>query len=165
MPWRYLSGSTLAQEMACCLTAPSHYLNQLIIKVGVCHSPEGNITRSARELKPEHVLEDYVISTTCAKGQWVNSSNLVSECPGGQHSGSLWQVSVCPHPPGEAIQWSLLLSVQLTITQHWCRWWLGVEQVTSHCLNQWWHCSLMPRSSPDPMVMQWAVERQYWMFC
>ena len=26
--WRYRTGSTLAQVMACCLTAPSHYLNQ-----------------------------------------------------------------------------------------------------------------------------------------
>ena len=26
--WRHRSGSTLAQVMACCLTAPSHYLNQ-----------------------------------------------------------------------------------------------------------------------------------------
>ena len=32
--WRHTSGSTLAQVMACCLTAPSHYLNQcwLIIR-------------------------------------------------------------------------------------------------------------------------------------
>ena len=26
--WRQRSGSILAQVMACCLTAPSHYLNQ-----------------------------------------------------------------------------------------------------------------------------------------
>ena len=26
--WRYRCGSTLAQVIACCLTAPSHYLNQ-----------------------------------------------------------------------------------------------------------------------------------------
>ena len=26
--WRQINGSTLAQVMACCLTAPSHYLNQ-----------------------------------------------------------------------------------------------------------------------------------------
>ena len=33
--WRHRSGSTLAQAMACCLTAPKHYLNQcwLISKV------------------------------------------------------------------------------------------------------------------------------------
>ena len=44
--WRHRSGSTLAQVMACCLTAPSHYLNQcwLISKVQ-WHSPEGNFAR------------------------------------------------------------------------------------------------------------------------
>ena len=42
--WRQKSESTLAQVMACCLTAPSHYLNQCwltITKVQWCSS-EGN---------------------------------------------------------------------------------------------------------------------------
>ena len=34
--------------------------------------------------------------------------------------------------------WSLFLGVQLTIFQHWFRWWLGADQATSHYLNQWW---------------------------
>ena len=34
--------------------------------------------------------------------------------------------------------WSLFLGVQITIFQHWFRWWLGACQATSHCLNQWW---------------------------
>ena len=34
--------------------------------------------------------------------------------------------------------WSLFLRVQLTIIQHWFRWWLGAVQATSHYLNQWW---------------------------
>ena len=34
--------------------------------------------------------------------------------------------------------WSLLLWFQLTIFQHWFRWWLGADQATSHYLNQWW---------------------------
>ena len=40
--WRHKSGSTLAQVMACCLTAPSHYLNQcwLIISKVQWHSSE-----------------------------------------------------------------------------------------------------------------------------
>ena len=33
--------------------------------------------------------------------------------------------------------WSLFLRVQLTIIQHWFRWWLGAGQATSHYLNQW----------------------------
>ena len=36
------------------------------------------------------------------------------------------------------LHWNLFLRVQLTIFQHWFRWWLGVSQATSHYLNQWW---------------------------
>ena len=34
--------------------------------------------------------------------------------------------------------WSLFLRVQLTISQHWFRQWLGAVQVTSHYLKQLW---------------------------
>ena len=34
--------------------------------------------------------------------------------------------------------WILFPRVQLTISQHWFRSWLGTSQVTSHDLNQWW---------------------------
>ena len=42
--WWQRSGSTLAQVMACCLTAPSHYLNQcwLVIYGTHLHLAEGN---------------------------------------------------------------------------------------------------------------------------
>ena len=52
--WRHRSGSTLAQVMACCLTAPSHYLNQcwLIISEVLWHSPEGNFTWNAQDIYP-----------------------------------------------------------------------------------------------------------------
>ena len=45
--WWERSGSTLAQVMACCLMAPSHYLNQcwLIIKEVLWQSYDSNITR------------------------------------------------------------------------------------------------------------------------
>ena len=33
--------------------------------------------------------------------------------------------------------WSFSPSVQLTIFQHWFKWWLGAGQATSHCRNQW----------------------------
>ena len=47
--WRCRSGSKLAQVMACCLTAPSHYLNQcwIIISKVHWHSYEGNSTLNA----------------------------------------------------------------------------------------------------------------------
>ena len=43
------SGSILAQVMACCLVAPSHYLNQcwLIIIIVQWHSSEGNFTKES----------------------------------------------------------------------------------------------------------------------
>ena len=49
MPYGDRSGSKLAQVMACCLTAPSHYLNQcwLIISKVQWHSYQGNFTRDA----------------------------------------------------------------------------------------------------------------------
>ena len=47
--WRQRSGSTLDQVMACCLTVPSHYLNQcwLIISEVQWHSYQGNVTGDA----------------------------------------------------------------------------------------------------------------------
>ena len=46
--WWHRSGSTLAQVMACCLMAPSHYLNQcwLIISKVQWHLSQGNFTRA-----------------------------------------------------------------------------------------------------------------------
>ena len=41
--------------------------------------------------------------------------------------------------------WSLFLRVQLTLTQHWFRLWLGAESATSHYLSQCWPDSLMHR--------------------
>ena len=34
--------------------------------------------------------------------------------------------------------WNMFARIQLTIIQHWFRWWLGADQATSHYLNQWW---------------------------
>ena len=34
--------------------------------------------------------------------------------------------------------WRLFPRVQLTIFQHWFRWWLGAGLATSRSLNQWW---------------------------
>ena len=52
--WRHKSGSTLAQVMACCLTAPSHYLNEcwLTISKVQWHPSESNFTRDT----PSHQL-------------------------------------------------------------------------------------------------------------
>ena len=34
--------------------------------------------------------------------------------------------------------WSLFLSAQLKIFQHWFRLWFGADPATSHCMEQWW---------------------------
>ena len=34
--------------------------------------------------------------------------------------------------------WSLFLRVQLTIFQHWFRYWPGADQAVSHYVNHWW---------------------------
>ena len=36
------------------------------------------------------------------------------------------------------LHWILFIRIQLTIFQHWFRWWLGADQATSHYLKQWW---------------------------
>ena len=71
------SWSTLAQVMACCLMAPSHYLNQcwlVIIKVQL-HSPLGNLTKrylSHQSLKLACKLFFQYFKKS-PRGQWVNS--------------------------------------------------------------------------------------------
>ena len=50
--WLYRSGPTFAKVMACCLTAPNHYLSQcwLIIKSIFRHLHESNFKRSGHGL-------------------------------------------------------------------------------------------------------------------
>ena len=76
-PWRHRSGSTSSQAMACCLTAPSHYLNQcwLITNGVLWYSPYSNFTGSA--LRYQFMMcqfenYDLEIMATSRKGQWVN---------------------------------------------------------------------------------------------
>ena len=71
--WRQRSGSTLAQVMACCLTAPSHYLNQclLIISKVWWHSSEGNFTEDISASNHCKWLEKYS-SKIPLKSPWAN---------------------------------------------------------------------------------------------
>ena len=60
--WRHTSESTLAQVMACYLTAPSHYLNQcgLIINDVQCHSYSG-------QEMPQPSITKICLKITCLK--------------------------------------------------------------------------------------------------
>ena len=73
--WRPRSGSTLAQVMACCLTAPSHYLHQcwLIIREVLWQSYEGNITGDTSAINYQFSLINYLfeILVKFPRGQWV----------------------------------------------------------------------------------------------
>ena len=75
--WRPKTWSTLAQVMACCLTAPSHYLNQwwLIISKVQWHSSEGNFTAGISVINHCNWLEKYSpkISLKSPRPQWVKS--------------------------------------------------------------------------------------------
>ena len=75
--WWYTTGWTLAQVMACCLTAPSHYLNQcwLTIRVVLWHSSEGNFSGNAQDICPGYEFENLWFKITVTKGQWVNKSH------------------------------------------------------------------------------------------
>ena len=56
--WWHRPGSRLAQEMACCLMAPSHYLNRcwLVIKGVLWHLPECNFKSHITNVSRLHLF-------------------------------------------------------------------------------------------------------------
>ena len=56
--WHHRFGTTLTQVMACCLMAPSHYLNQcwLFVNEVLWHSPESNFRASAETTSLKIIL-------------------------------------------------------------------------------------------------------------
>ena len=79
--WPQRSWSTLAQVMACCLMAPSHYLNQcwLTISNAQCRIFEGNFTKDTSTINQLNEPENYFrkISFKFSRGQWVMLNLLV----------------------------------------------------------------------------------------
>ena len=73
--WRHKTWSTLAQVMACCLTAPSHYLNQcwLIITKVQSHSSGNHFTKDTSAINHWNQFENYLtkFSFKSPRGQWV----------------------------------------------------------------------------------------------
>ena len=61
--WRQLSWTTLAQVMACCLMAPSHYLNQywLIIRGVLWHSTENSFAGIAQGINSGYEFEKDIL--------------------------------------------------------------------------------------------------------
>ena len=81
--WRQWSWTTLAQVMACCLTAPSHYLNQcwLIIRGVLWHSSENSFTGIAQGIDSGYEFEKNILKNIfkSPRGQWVKSTKK-SKC-------------------------------------------------------------------------------------
>ena len=73
--WRQWSWTTLAQVMACCLTAPSHYLNQcwLIIRGVLWHTSESSFAGIAQGIDSGYEFEKYILKHIfkSPRGQWV----------------------------------------------------------------------------------------------
>ena len=76
--WRQWSWTTLAQVMACCLTAPSHYLNQcwLIIRGVLWHTSESSFAGIAQGIDSGHEFEKDILKNIfkSPRGQWVKDS-------------------------------------------------------------------------------------------
>ena len=107
--WWHRIESTLAQVKACCLTAPSHYLNQcwLLISKDIWHLFE---------------ICTYKILDSSPRVQWVNSSPLSATYTHQRTGSMLIQVMACrlfgtkplPEPsrfivnwiPGNKFQWN-----------------------------------------------------------
>ena len=74
-PYGDRSGSALAQVMACCLTAPSHYLKQcwLIISQDLWHLPEDNFRWNGQYIYPWYEFENhwFKVTATFPWDQWV----------------------------------------------------------------------------------------------
>ena len=49
---------------------------------------------------------------------------------------------------------------ELKICQHWCKWWLGADQATSHYLDQWW---LIFPTHICVTWPQWVKSRHIWV--
>ena len=67
----------MAQVMACCLPAPSHYLNQcwLVINEVLWHSPKINAARTSYYLV--WLIRKFYFSNTTPREQWVNEVRII----------------------------------------------------------------------------------------
>ena len=77
--WWHRSGSTLAQVMACCLAAPSHYLNQcwLVISKVSWHSPQCTTIKYLWDTNMYNKNKNYIfkLPSRSPRGQWFNDVN------------------------------------------------------------------------------------------
>ena len=122
--------STLVQIMACCLTAPSHYLNQcwlITSEEGLWHSPI--------------LLEKYLSFLWVWKLSWLDNT---ATSPGEQWVNSLW--------PGDTI-WRHGTKSILAQVMACCL------TAPNHYLNQCWLIiSEVPWHSPQGIIIRWCED-------
>ena len=89
-------GSILVPVMACCLTAPSHYLNQcwLTMKKNLWHSFESKVYLNTEDINPNVVFEIYLFEITA-------TSHRVQHDPTYHDDESPWVLSTLWAPCAE----------------------------------------------------------------
>ena len=103
--WWHRSGSISVQVMVCCLTAPSHYMNQcwLIISEILWHSTQTIFEKNVEDINRQITFEMYTckITSKFLRRQWVNT--LKSNQNGRQFSDDIfkciflnWNIYVFP---------------------------------------------------------------------
>ena len=128
--------------MACCLTAPSHYMSQhwLIISRVLCHSPKSNSTRNAHESNHHNVFENCTF-------------NIKDTSPGNNElirPEQIWKIS-------EAIIWkftSPIVKILPLVYQKQT----STKKATAHCLNQWWRPDLHMKPPACVHLVVWQLD-------
>ena len=127
--WWHKSGSTLAQVMACCLMAPSHYLNHcwLIFSKVQWHPSESNFTRDTSAISHFKISWKIIYLKFC--------SNLPGANELSKHYGCITLVwhQGCQVPPKPPFSIDVVLTLSETM-QHCCE--LSREQ-TPNSLKSW----------------------------
>ena len=59
--WQYGSGSTLVRIMTCCLTTPSHYLNQCWLENIAWHPSQYNFTENPQSMLSKIIIWHYFL--------------------------------------------------------------------------------------------------------
>ena len=99
--WRQWSWTTLAQVMACCLTAPSHYLNQcwLIIRGVLWHTSESSFAGIAQGIDSGYEFEKDILKNIfkSPRGQWVNNIPAPVHIIVRWHYLNQWRLSLITH--------------------------------------------------------------------
>ena len=115
--WRQWSWTTLAQVMACCLTAPSHYLNQcwLIIRGVLWHTSESSFAGIAQGIDSGYEFEKDILKNIfkSPRGQWVNerSCHDMDTCSALCRAWMISCLLAFEHTTQRPVKWDDLISM------------------------------------------------------